>query len=254
MTDTDAKKLSGEQDSEDAKVMGLLEHLDELRARMTKSVVSVLVIFFGTFGFADQLMNFLKQPLIKALPEGSNALHFTGPMDVFIANIKISFLVAIVAGCPIWIYQFWRFIEPALYKKERKYILPFIFFSVLLFFTGVSFCYFIIVPLALEFLIGIGLEVGTPIITVSDYISVLILLIAGFGIVFETPVILVLLAMLDLISAKSLQDNRKFVLVGVLVLGALLTPPDPISQIAMGVPTYLMYEMSILIIKLIKRE
>ena len=251
MTET-ANQLPGGEGSHQDKVMGLMDHLDELRSRIVKSLLGIIIIFFGAFAFADIIMNFIKQPLVAALPPNQNSLHFTGPMDVFIANIKISLLAAVIAGCPIWLYQFWKFIEPALYAHERKFVLPFVAASVTLFFTGVSFCFFFILPMALDFLIGMGMEVGTPIITVADYVSLLMILIFGFGIVFETPVILVLLAMMDLVSAEALAENRKFVLIGVLVLGAILTPPDPISQLAMGIPTYLMYEVSILLIRLIK--
>ena len=231
-----------------------MEHLDELRKRIFRSLLAIIVLFSVAFTFAKTIINFIKQPLMNALPEGANVLHFTGPMDVFVANIKISFLTAVIGSCPVWLYQFWKFLEPALYDHERKYALPFLFSSVSLFFGGVSFCFFIIVPLALEFLIQMGLEVGTPIITIADYVSLLMILIFGFGIVFETPVILVLLALLDLVDAKTLAENRKYVLVGIMILGAILTPPDPISQLAMGVPTYLMYEFSILIIRLVKRQ
>lgn len=240
--------------ADNLKVMGLMDHLGELRSRIFKSLIFVVIIFGVAFGFSKYMFDFIKGPLVAALPEGANALHFTGPMDVLIAQIKISFLAAIIASCPVWLYQFWKFLEPALYDHEKKYALPFLFSSVSLFFAGVSFCFFIITPLALEFLIAMGMEVGTPIITVGDYISMLMLLILGFGLVFETPVILVLLALLDLIDADTLARNRKFVLVGILILGALLTPPDPLSQIAMGIPTYLMFEMSIVIIRFIRRK
>lgn len=245
--------MSAQNDEQTLKVMGLMDHLDELRARIFKSLIAVVIIFSVAFGFSKQIFELIKEPLVNALPDGANALHFTGPMDVFIANIKISFLAAVVGACPIWLYQFWKFLEPALYDHEKKYALPFLFSSISLFFGGVAFCFFIIMPLAMEFLIQMGMEVGTPIITVGDYVSVFMLLVFGFGLVFETPVILVLLALLDIVDAKMLTENRKFVIVGVMILGALLTPPDPLSQIAMGLPTYLMYEMSILIIKLIKR-
>lgn len=240
--------------SENLKAMGLMEHLDELRARVVRSLLAIIVIFLIAFSFADVLLNYLKLPLVQALPEGSQDLHFTGPMDVLVANIKVSFLVGVIGACPIWLYQFWKFLEPALYEHEKRYVLPFVFASVSLFFAGVAFCFFIILPMALDFLIGYGLQVGTAIITVGDYISLVMILIFGFGLIFETPVILVMLALMDLISAESLAKNRKFVLVGILILGALLTPPDPISQIAMAIPTYIMYEVSIVIIKLLKRK
>ena len=234
------------------KVMGLMDHLDELRGRIFRSLIAVIILFAIAFTFASTIFEFIKAPLVDALPEGSNALHFTGPMDVFVAKIKISFLLAVIGSCPVWLFQFWKFLEPALYDHEKKYAMPFLFSSVSLFFSGVSFCFFIIMPLAMDFFINMGMEVGTAIITIDQYVSMLMLLVFGFGLVFETPVILVLLALLDIVNAKMLAENRKFVLVGVLILGALLTPPDPISQVAMGLPTYLMYEMSILIIRVIK--
>lgn len=243
-----------DEKKENLKVMGLMEHLGELRTRIFRSLLSIAVIFGITFGFASYLLEYLKRPLAAALPEGANVLHFTGPMDVLIADIKISFLVAIIGGAPVWLYQFWKFLEPALYDHEKKYALPFLVSAVSLFFSGIAFCFFVIMPTALEFLITMGMEVGTPIITVSDYISMLMLLVMGFGLIFETPVILVLLALLDLIEAKTLSENRKFVVVGIMILGALLTPPDPFSQVAMALPTYLMFELSILLIKIIKKE
>jgi len=240
--------------SDNLKAMGLMDHMDELRARVVRSLVAIILLFLVAFSFAEYILNFLKVPLVDALPKGNDVLHFTGPMDVLVANIKVSLLVAVIGSCPIWLYQFWRFLEPALYDNEKKYVFPFIFTSINLFFSGVAFCFFIILPMALDFLIGYGLQVGTAIITVGDYVSLVMVLIFGFGLVFETPVILVLLALMDLVSAESLAQNRKFVLVGILVLGALLTPPDPISQVAMAVPTYLMYEVSIVIIRILKRK
>lgn len=253
------KSLPGESPPEDnlidgGKVMSIFDHLGELRTRLTRAGVVVLVFFFIILGFAEKLMVFFKQPLVDALPPGANALHFTGPMDVFLVNIKISIMVSILAACPVWLYQFWKFFEPALYPKERRYILPFIIASIALFVAGITFCYGIILPMTMKFLIEMGMEVGTPIITVTDYISMLMLLLFGFGIVFETPLIIVLLAMLDIIDIDMLKTNRKTVFIIILIVSAIMTPPDPISQIALTVPVYLMYEMAILIVRFMKRK
>ncbi|MBQ48101.1 MAG: twin-arginine translocase subunit TatC [Zetaproteobacteria bacterium] len=242
------------EDNHDPKVMGLMDHLDEMRSRIVKSILAILALFVTTFGFANEVLLFLSKPLLAITPEGANPLHFTGPLEVFVAQIKVSFLTAVVASCPIWFYQFWRFIEPALYENERKYILPFAFASASLFLGGVGFCFFIMLPMALEFLMGLGPQAGiVSILTVSEYISFLMILILGFGLIFETPVVLVLLAMLDLITAEGLSRNRKIILVGILTVGAIITPPDPLSQIMMAVPTYLMFELSILFIKMIQK-
>jgi sec-independent protein translocase protein TatC len=233
--------------------MTLWEHLDELRSRLVKSLFTIMILFIAAFSFANPIITFLKGPLVAAFPDGQGTLHFTGPMDVLVANIKVAFLAAMVFGAPIWLYQFWKFVEPALYPKERKLIIPFIISSVTLFAAGVSFCFYVILPLTLNFLIAMGMEVGTPIITIGDYLSLLILLVLAFGVIFETPIILILLAMAGIIDDAMLAGNRKIIIVIILIVAAVLTPPDPISQIALAIPTYLMFETSILIIRMMKR-
>jgi sec-independent protein translocase protein TatC len=237
------------------KVMSVFDHLAELRGRIVRSIIAVAVFFFIAFGFADYILGFLKLPLMAVLPRDVNTLHFTGPLDVFLVNIKVAVLVAVVAACPVWLYQFWKFFEPALYPRERRYILPFIVISVALFFTGISFCFFVILPMTLEFLIQMGMEVGTPLITIKDYVSLLMLLIFGFGIVFEFPVLVVLLALLDLVELQTLKAYRRYVVVIIFVLAAVLTPsPDPLSMTALAIPVYFMYEASLVVIGLIKKR
>lgn len=238
--------------TEPGKVMSLWGHLDELRSRIVKAGAGLLVCFLIALAFSAKIVNFLKSPLEDALPVGVSALHFTGPMDVFMVNIKVAFLIAVVFGAPIWLFQFWKFIEPALYPKERKYILPFIVATIGCFLAGVAFCFYFMLPMALHYLIGVGLEVGTPMITITDYISLITVMILGFGLVFETPVILVLLAMLDLVTAEALAAQRRVTFVIILIIAAIITPPDPISMLGMAIPCYLMFELSIILIRLIK--
>jgi sec-independent protein translocase protein TatC len=254
-----ASKAAEENLSEDeliagGKVMSLMEHLQDLRGTLVRSGTVVMILFFVCMFFATNIIDFLKQPLLRVLPEGSGGLHFTGPLDVFSASIQVSMLTAIVFSCPYWLYQFWKFFEPGLYPKERKYILPFIAMSVGLFTFGVCFCFFFMLPLSLEFLIGLGTQVGTPIITINDYISLVMILIFATGLVFETPIILILLAMLDLISVDQLTSSRRMVIVIILIVAAVLTPPDPVSQVSMAVPMYIMYEFAIIVIKLMNRR
>ena len=239
---------------EGGKIMSLMEHLDELRKRLVRAVVAIVVLFFVFISIGNMILDFLKQPLVAALPKGVTALHFTGPMDVMFVQMKVAFLASIIAGAPIWLYQFWKFFEPALYPKERRYIFPFIVASSLLFLSGIAFCYYAMLPIALKFLIGMGMEVGSPIITVTDYISLLTLMFLGFGIAFETPIILILLSLLGIIDAKMLSENRTGVSVGILIIAAVLTPPDPISQFMMAIPMYLLFEISIIIIKVISSQ
>lgn len=241
-------------DNDTEKVMPLLEHLAELRSRLIAAGVTVLVLFLLCLLLSEQLLAFLRAPLEQALPQDATALHFTSPLEVFLANLKVSLLTALVGSCPVWLYHFWRFVAPGLLPQERRYVLPFMLISIALFLLGILFCYYIILPLALDFLIAIGLKVGTPIITVADYVSLLAILIFAFALIFETPLLLVLLGIIGLIDSNELRSYRKLVLVGVVVLAALLTPPDPVSQIGLAVPVYLMYEASILILAVIERN
>ncbi|MBC7531385.1 MAG: twin-arginine translocase subunit TatC [Oligoflexus sp.] len=243
-------------EEEKLKVMGIFEHIDELRVRLVRSVIVLMVMFCICYFFAGQILTFLKQPLVMALPKGTPSLYFTGPMDVFLANVKIGFFTALVLSCPIWLYQLWKFLEPALYVKEKKYAIPFLISSVSLFVAGVAMCYYMILPLTLEYLLGLGKEMGaTPIITISDYLSLIMMMMFGFGAVFETPVVLVLLALLELVTAEMLRTNRKYVIVGIVIVAAVVTPtPDPLTQMAMALPTWLLFEASIVLIAWLQRS
>jgi len=235
--------------------MPLTQHLDELRTRVTRSVTVIMIAFMILLFKAQDLINFLKTPLVNALPPGTPALHFTGPMDVMFIGMKVAFMVAVIITSPFWLREFWKFFEPGLYPQERKHILPFIWGSIVLFLAGVSFCYFVALPWTLGFLIQIGLEVGVPIITVTDYVNLLILLFAGFGLVFETPLILVLLSMIGVIDSTTLVTQRRIAIVIILIVAAILTPgPDPVSQFVMAFPLYGLFELSILIIKWLEKN
>jgi sec-independent protein translocase protein TatC len=246
MTESESYVNSGKE-------MSIWAHLSELRSRLITCLVSTIVMFVVSISWATHIIKFLSKPL-QQITQIDSKLHFTGPLDVLIANIKVSFFAALIFTSPIWIYNFWKFIEPALYHKEKKLIQPFTLASLLLFFTGLSFCYFLILPIALEFLISLGIEVGTPIITINDYLSLVTVMVFGFGIVFETPLILILLSYLNILTYKTLVSSRKYVIVFVFIIGALLTPPDPLSQVAMAVPLYLMYELSLIIIKFMQKN
>lgn len=251
---TDQHKSDTNTDNDNEKVMPLFDHLAELRSRLIASGIAVLVLFLFFLAFSAPLLTFLRAPLEQALPAANNALHFTSPLEVFLANLKVSFLTALVCACPVWLFHFWRFISPGLLHKERRYVFPFMISSITLFLLGILFCYYIILPLALDFLIAIGLKVGTPIITVSDYVSLLVILIFAFALIFETPLILVLLGVLGLIDSRDLRSYRKLVLVAIIVLAALLTPPDPISQVGLALPVYVMYELAIIILATIEKR
>jgi sec-independent protein translocase protein TatC len=238
--------------AEKATSMALWSHIEELRTRVIRALATIFVLFIVSLSLSKHILNLLKVPLEAALPGGLTPLHFTGPMDVFMVNIQIAALTAFILGAPAWLYHFWKFVEPALHARERKYILPFIVASVSCFLLGIIFSYLFMLPLALKYLVGIGLEVAAPVITITDYVSLLTVVMLGFGLVFETPVLLVLLALLGLVSAETLANQRRLTFVIILIIAAIITPPDPVSMLGMAIPCYLMYELSIFIIRFLK--
>jgi sec-independent protein translocase protein TatC len=242
--------LKDNSEDSDTKSMSILAHLSELRTRLIVSVVAIGLSFVALIFFSTELINILSLPLKKSLPEHNLQLHFTGPLEVFIASLKVAFICAIIFSAPVWIQQGWRFVEPGLYKKERRLIAPFVVASVMFFWLGVGFAYFLILPTALEFLISMGLEVGSALITISDYLSLVGVMLIGFGLVFELPLVLLLLLYLELVSLANLQAARRYVIVACFVLAAVLTPPDPFSQVAMAIPLYLLFELSLLLAKI----
>jgi sec-independent protein translocase protein TatC len=236
--------------------MTIFEHLHEMRQRIIKSLISMVLIFFVVFTYANEILTFLKQPLLEAMPKTQGAqLYFTGPLDVFFAQIKISVLSTIVISSPIWLFQFWRFIEPGLLPQEKRYVMPLTIFSSALFVIGAAFCFYFVIPAMLSFLLGIGLEVGAPIITINDYLSLIIMMLFACAALFEAPVVIVMLGLMGLITPQMLAGKRKFTFILILITSAIVTPsPDPFSQLALAIPTYLLFEMSIWILFFIDKR
>lgn len=233
----------------------LLDRVDELRARLIRVFILIGVFFSGCVFFAKDVFAWLKQPLVLAMPKAKSVLHFTGPMEVLTAYMKVSFLVAAVLAGPYLFLQLWRFIAPALPERTRKMVMPFFISSLLLFAGGVLFCYFFMMPAALEFLIGMGDGLAAALITVDDYISLVVFMLLGFGAVFELPLVVILLERLGIVQERMLTKNRGPILIAILVIAAILTPtPDPVSQLFMAGPMYILFEIAILIIKWMKRR
>jgi len=223
--------------------MPFLDHIEELRWRLIKSIFSIF--FFGiiAFIFADYIFKAITIPL------GDTKLHFTEVTGSFYAYLKISFFAGIIAALPILFYQMWKFIGPGLYDSEKKMVLPMVFFSTVLFLIGGSFCYFIVLPFAVRFLISYGGELMEPIITINSYIVFAGMLILAFGAAFQLPIIGYFLGRLGVVSSKMLGKGRPYALVGILVVAALITPPDVLSQGLLAGPLYILYEITIMIVK-----
>ncbi|WP_163328490.1 twin-arginine translocase subunit TatC [Desulfurobacterium thermolithotrophum] len=227
------------------------EHIEELRQRIFKSVIALIVGFLVAWPFKKDILLFLERPLPENL---KGKLIFLSPPEAFFTALKVSFFAGILIALPFVLYQVWKFIEPGLYEHEKKFIVPFIFFSLLFFFTGASFAYFIILPFGLKFLLGFMDDILTPQITVGSYISFVIQLILAFGFVFLLPVVVWLLSKLGIINYKMLEKNRKYAILVIFVVAAVLTPPDIFSQIMMALPLLGLYELSIWIAKITGRE
>jgi sec-independent protein translocase protein TatC len=233
----------------------LLERADELRGKLFRVGAVFFVVFVGVAFFTRPVFDWLKDPLIKALPPGQATLHFTDPLEVFMCYIKVAFLAASTVTAPYFFAEIWRFIKPALPEMQRRFIGPFFVSSLVLFIGGGAFCFLAILPTALEWLLTNGAEQALPMITVGDYITLVVLMLLGFGLVFQLPVVLVILARLGVIDAQVLRKNRTAMLIGILFVSAVATPtPDPFSQIAMATPMYLLFEAAILVIRWFERQ
>ncbi len=238
--------LSSENDSQDQ--MTLIEHLKELRYRLIKSAQGLAVGVAVCLYYAEQIFTVIRAPVVKYLPEGG--LVFTHPIDKFMATFKVGVLGGVILTCPFWLYHLWKFISPGLYKNERRYMAGFIFAGSILFCCGVAFVYFFVFPAAFEYLFSIGGNVDKPMITIHEYLSFFIVTTLMFGLSFELPVVLMVLAMMGVVDAAYLKTKRRHALLILAVICAFITPPDGLSMIMMLVPMYVLYELSIWMILL----
>jgi len=242
--------------------MPLLDHLIELRTRLMWSGIAILVLFFACYYFAENIYGFLVQPLSDIMDETGRdrRLIFTALHEAFFTYIKVAFFAAMFLAFPFISIQLWKFIAPGLYKHEKKAFLPFLIATPILFFMGGSLVYYYVLPVAWKFFLSFESAggVGTMPIQleakVNEYLSLVMRLIFAFGICFELPVVMTLLGRIGLVSSKGMREKRKYAIVLAFVAAAVLTPPDPISQIGLALPTILLYEISIISVRLIEKK
>lgn len=228
----------------------LVEHLSELRTRIVYSVYAIVAFTIAAWCFSEQIFDFVRAPITEFLP--GKGLIFTAPTDKFMAHIKVSVLAGLITACPVWIYQLWKFVEPGLYTKEKKFGRYFILFGSLLFLIGVSFAYFLVLPAAFKVLLSFGGTIDQPMITINDYLSFFLMTVLVFGAAFEMPLILVLLGLMGIVSSRGLSRMRRYAIVAIAIVSAVFTPPDAISMMLLAVPMVLLYEASILILRFIE--
>jgi len=239
-----------------------IEHLTELRSRLLKSIIYLFAFFIICYFFSENIYAFLVEPYAEAVKEDgvNRRLIFTALHETFITYLKVAFFTSIFITSPIILIQIWKFIAPGLYKNEKKALLPYLVATPTLFLLGGMLVYYLVMPLAIKFFLTFESTAqisGLPIqleAKVNEYLSLIMRLIFAFGISFQLPVLLSLLARVGFIDSKYLKKRRKYVVVIIFVVAAVLTPPDPITQIGLGIPLLILYELSILSVKIIEKK
>jgi sec-independent protein translocase protein TatC len=245
--------MSNSDDREPLAEGSLISHLMELRDRLLRAVISVAVLFIPCAFFQDELYTLVAQPLLQKLPQGASMIA-TNPVSPFLVPLKLAFMAAIFLAMPYILFQVWAFVAPGLYRHEKRFAVPLAVSSVVLFYSGVAFAYFVVYPLMFGFLATSGPEgvAFTP--EISEYLNFVLLLFLAFGIAFEVPVATVLLASTGLVKIETMTKNRGYVILGIFIIAAFLTPADAISQSLMAVPMWLLYEVGVVMSRMLLRD
>ena len=239
-----------------------IEHLTELRSRLVKSFIYLFIFFGICYFFAEDIYGFLVEPYAQAVKDDltNRRLIFTALHETFITYLKVAFFTSMFVTSPIILTQIWKFIAPGLYKNEKRALLPYLIATPTLFLLGGMLVYYLVMPLAIKFFLSFETTAqlsGLPIqleAKVNEYLSLIMRLIFAFGISFQLPVLLSLLARVGFVDSEYLKKRRKYVVVIIFAAAAILTPPDPITQIGLGIPLLILYELSILSVKLIEKK
>lgn len=234
--------------------MTYLEHLGELRRRLIISLSAVGVATLICYFFADRLFLFLIKPLIQAIPGGHPRLIFTSLPEAFVAYMKVSLVAGLFLASPVVLYQVWQFVAPGLYVHERRYALPFVFFSSFFFIAGGIFCFTEMFPWGFRYFLSFSNDYIEAMPKMSEYISFSLQFLLVFGLIFQLPVVMYFLAKIGLASGAFLTQNRKYAILVIFVVAAVLTPPDVISQFMLAIPLLLLYELSVIITKAVDRN
>ncbi len=229
---------------DDAGAGSLLDHLVELRSRLLRAIVGVVVALLALLPFTSQLYTWLALPLVSRLPAGQQMIALN-PAGAFFAPIKLAFFVAVFAAAPWLLYQAWAFIAPGLYRREKKLAVPLLGSSVALFYAGCAFAYFLVLPMVFRFLLAFKPDIVAITPDINAYLEFVLVIFLAFGISFELPVALVILVLLGWVTPAQLKEWRGYAIVGIFVVAAVITPPDVVSQLLLAIPMMLLYEAGI---------
>ncbi len=225
---------------------GFIGHLIELRNRLMKALLSILLIFIALVYFANDIYVFVADPLVQSLPENSTmiATDVTAP---FFAPFKLTLFISLFAAIPFILHQVWSFIAPGLYQHEKRMLIPILVSSIVLFYSGIAFCYFVVMPIILGFFTSVGPEMMTLSPDISSYLSFILKLFFAFGVAFEIPVAIMLLCWSGATTTQSLREKRPYIAVGAFVVAMFLTPPDVLSQTLLALPMLLLFELGLIL-------
>ncbi|MBR5494571.1 MAG: twin-arginine translocase subunit TatC [Psychrobacter sp.] len=233
--------------------MPITEHLIDLRRHLIKICVAVLVIFLALVGFSRELYDFLSNPLVAQLPANATMIA-TDITSNFMAPIRLTVFVAAFFAMPYILYQIWSFVAPGLYKKEKKIAIPVLMSSIFLFYAGVAFSYFIVLKGVLKFFIMFAPQNVLPMTDIDSYLSFALKLFMVFGLTFEIPVVTLLLILTGVVSIQSLEDKRRYIIVGCFAVAAVVTPPDGVSMLMLAIPMWLLFELGVFLAKVLIKE
>ena len=243
-----------EQDASEQSTSGsLMSHLVELRDRVVRMVVAILVLFLGMFYWANDIYTYLAEPLTRHLPEGATmiAIDVASP---FLTPFKLVLMLAVFLAMPVILHQCWAFVAPGLYSNEKRLAGPLLISSILLFYGGVAFAYYVVFPLVFAFFTSVGPEMINISTDIGRYLDFVLALFFGFGLAFEVPIATIILIAIGFTTPKKLADKRPFVIVGAFIAGMLLTPPDIISQVLLALPIWILFEVGLIAASIIFKD
>jgi len=245
--------MSEDENLDQSKAGSLMSHLVELRDRVVRMVLAVLVLFLGMFYWANDIYVFLAEPLTRHLPDDANmiAIDVASP---FLTPFKLVLMLAVFLAMPVILYQCWSFVAPGLYANEKRIAGPLLVSSILLFYAGVAFAYYVVFPLVFGFFTSVGPEIVNISTDIGRYLDFVLALFFGFGLAFEVPIATIILVAIGITTPQKLSEKRPFVIVGAFILGMLLTPPDVISQVLLALPVWLLFEAGLVASRIIFKD